>query len=139
MIRVAYSLRLALRRRTKARSKRRFIKFVCIGLVNTAFGYLVFALVYIATKSYQLGIAIATLIGITFNFFSIGTLVFENRRPSAFVPFAVVYGVACVTNIGVVDRLVAVGLRPLIAQLVALPPIVLLSYTLNDRFVFGRP
>lgn len=117
---------------------RRFLRFLVVGVLNTAFGYGVFALVYLATGSHRIAIVVATMAGVVFNFMTTGRLVFDNRRLRAFLPFILGYAVTGGLNIVIVDLIVAAGVGALWAQLVALPVVVLTSYAINDRVVFGR-
>jgi putative flippase GtrA len=116
----------------------KFFKFVLVGIVNTAFGYSVFAAVYLLADSYRIAIVLATVLGIIFNYFTTGRLVFANRGAWPFVPFVVGYVVTCVVNILIVDGLVVIGLEPLLGQAIALPFVAILSYVINDRTVFRR-
>lgn len=114
----------------------RFLRFLVVGVLNTAVGYGLFAAVYLATGRHRVAIVIATVLGVVFNFFSTGRLVFGSRRLRAFVPFVLGYVVTCGLNILLVDGLLLAGVSPVLGQLVALPPVVLLSYQINHRLVF---
>ncbi len=120
---------------TGRRSK--LLRFVLVGLVNTAFGYGAFALLHLATDSHRIGIMLATAVGILFNFMTTGRLVFANRTLRAFGPFVLGYAVVCALNLILVDLLVAAGAGPLLGQFLALPAVVLASFAINDRAVFG--
>lgn len=115
----------------------RFLRFVLVGLVNTAFGYGAFALLYFATDSHRIGIMLATAVGILFNFMTTGRLVFASRSLRAFGPFVLGYAIVGALNIALVDGLAAVGAGPLVGQFLALPVVVLASFVINDRAVFG--
>lgn len=116
----------------------RFLRFLAVGVGNTAFGYAIFAASYLILDSYRTAIVIATAIGVLFNYVTTGLIVFANRGIRALGPFIVGYAAVCGANILLVDGLVAVGPKPLLAQLIALPFIAVLSFIINDRIIFGR-
>ncbi|WGR93372.1 GtrA family protein [Bradyrhizobium sp. ISRA443] len=115
-----------------------FVKFVLVGIGNTAFGYLLFALLYLLLGSHQLDITLAAACGVVFNFHSTGRLVFRNRKLSALLPFMAGYTAVWLVNILLLNELTALAISPPAAQLLALPLLVLLSYAINRYLVFGR-
>lgn len=114
----------------------RFFRFLIVGGVNTVFGYGVFAIVYFASHNYRAAIVVATLIGIAFNFFTTGRVVFGNRSARAALPFVLGYGVTLAVNLTLAELFVAAGAIPPVAQALALPFVVLASYFINARLVF---
>jgi putative flippase GtrA len=113
-----------------------FIRFVLVGIFNTAFGYTVFAIVYLMTAQSRIAIVFATMLGVIFTFFSNGRLVFGGLRVWAFLPFLAGYAVICTGNMLLVDLLARMSIGPMIAQLLALVLIIPLSYGFNRYFVF---
>lgn len=116
--------------------QRRLVRFLLVGVVNTAFGYGVFALLYIATGQPTLSVVLATGCGILFNFFTTGRLVFRNRTWATLPPFIAAYAIALALNIVLLKLLLAVQMHPLLAQALCLPVVVVASYVINSRFVF---
>jgi putative flippase GtrA len=117
----------------------RFARFLAVGVLNTAFGYSVFAALYLLSGGmHRMAITVATVIGVAFNYFTTGRLVFANRGLAALVPFVLGYAAVLALNILAVDLLVDARFSALAAQLVCLPVVVLCSYLINDRLVFGR-
>ena len=112
-----------------------FVRFLLVGGLNTAFGYALFGAIYLLTSRHTLAVVIATIIGVIFNFFSTGRLVFAYCGALAFVPFVLGYGVVCLVNVVALDLLTAQGLHPLLGQLIVLPVCVLLSFGFN-RYIF---
>lgn len=117
----------------------RFFRFLAVGILNTIFGYGVFALIYLATSSYRIAIVVATAIGVLFNFATTGRLVFGNRGFRAFFPFVAGYVVVLGLNIALVEILVATSVPALVAQLLAIPVVVPASYAINALAVFRKP
>ncbi|WP_139859979.1 GtrA family protein [Bradyrhizobium ivorense] len=115
------------------------VRFVLVGAVNTAFGYALFALVYLLFDSHQLAVTVATACGVGVSFHSTGRLVFRNRRLSTLLPFVVGQAAVWLVNILLLDKLTALAISPLAGQLFSLPLLVLLSYAISRYFVFGRP
>ena len=123
---------------TSRHSAFHFVRFLAVGSLNTAFGYSVFAALYLFSGGmHRMAIAVATVIGVAFNYFTTGWLVFANHGLSALIPFVVGYAVVLVLNILAVDLLMGAGLGAPAAQLVCLPAVVLCSYLINDRLVFS--
>jgi putative flippase GtrA len=116
----------------------KLIGFVLVGILNTAFGYGVFAALYAVTGWHRVAIVLATVIGVVFNFFTTGRLVFRNAAMGRLVPFALGYGVVLVVNIVLVDAANSVGISPFLGQALALPVTVCLAFVINDRLVFER-
>jgi putative flippase GtrA len=117
----------------------RLVRFLVVGGVNTVFGYSIFAVVYLLSDSHIAALIVSVLIGVTFNFFSIGAVVFRNLAGKRFVLFCLNYAVAFSANYLMLEALVATGMDPLVAQMICLPAFIAISYGLNARFVFRQP
>jgi len=113
-----------------------FFRFVQIGVLNTIFGYGVFALVYLVTAQPNLSMITATIFGVFFNFFTTGRIVFGNRKASVLASFLLGYCVALGVNIVLLNVLLELGLNGLVAQALLLPITVVLSYLINSRIIF---
>ena len=117
---------------------RQFISFVLTGILNTAFGYAVFALTYLASGSSPFSVAVATVVGATFNYFSYGKLVFNNVGYGALLRFVTGYAAIGVLNILLLEVASTAISQTLIAQLVLLPALVAAAFVLNKFWVFRR-
>ena len=115
---------------------RRPILFVLVGVLNTAVGYGLFALVFVFTQSHRVALVIATILGVLFNFFTTGRIVFDNRSGRALVPFVFGYVITLGVNFILLELLVMGGVNPLVAQALCLPVVVVLGYLINSRIVF---
>ena len=115
-----------------------FLRFILVGILNTAFGYVVFATIYLLTRAPVFAIVSGTVICVIFNFFTTGRIVFENNKISRLIPFALNYAVICTLNILLFKFLESVGFQVFIAQLVCLPLVVLAGFIFNKKFVFAR-
>lgn len=114
----------------------RFLRFLAVGLVNTAFGYAVFYLMLVAFGHSMPAVAVSTTVGALFNFFSIGAIVFGSSDRRLLWRFLAVYGVIFIVNAVGLRLLEAHGVRSALAQALLLPWLAALSYWLNRDFVF---
>lgn len=116
-----------------------FVRFLAVGVLNTAFGYGVFALMTWAGLPYPVAIAVATVAGVAFNFFSTGRLVFGQGGARLMPRFVAVYAVVYCVNVAAVAALLRLGLNVYLANALLVLPLALLAYGLQRRFVFTRP
>ena len=115
---------------------RRFARFLIVGTINTLFGYGVFAAVITAGLESALALALATIAGVIFNYFTTGKLVFANSGAAMLPRFIIAYVVSYAANLAMLKGLERAGFDTLIAQALCLPPTVLLSFALLRWFVF---
>ena len=65
-------------------TRRRFLKFILVGLLNTAFGYAVYAVLLFAGLDPQPALATSFGIGVIWNYFTTARLVFDQGGFSRF-------------------------------------------------------
>jgi putative flippase GtrA len=116
-----------------------FIRFVLVGCLNTAVGYGLFAAFILVGLPSALALLIATVIGVLFNYFSTGRLVFAWRTSSRLWLFVLSYVVIYVVNAAALLGLERMSVSALLAQAVLLPAMVGLAFLLNKYFVFSSP
>jgi putative flippase GtrA len=116
---------------------RQFGRFIAVGIVNTVFGYSLFALFIYSGLHYALASFIGTVLGVLFNFFTTGRIVFKNLDKRRLPWFFGVYGITYVLGIMGLGLLDAWGIDMYRAGLVMIPPSAVVSYILNRQFVFG--
>ncbi len=80
----------------------RFFHFILVGILNTAFSYILFALFIYLGLHFKSAVLVATTLGILFNFKSTGTLVFKNKKNSLLLKFFIVYSFIYFININVI-------------------------------------
>ncbi len=114
----------------------RALRFFAVGLVNTAFGYAIFYLVWRETLDATIAAAVSTVIGALFNFLSIGRLVFGSSDPRFLGRFVAVYGLLFLVDALALKALEHYGAAASIAQAALTPLLAALSYLLNRDFVF---
>ena len=114
----------------------RFLRFLIVGCLNTAFGYALFwcALALMPTPFIALGAS--TILAVLFNFFSTGALVFDSRDSGRIRLFFGVYAVVFAYNATGLMALEHIGIGPEIGGLLLLPGAVTISWLLNSKVVF---
>lgn len=116
----------------------RFVKFLIVGLINTIFGYSVYAFLIYINLSYLTALSLATLLGIIFNFFTFGRGVFSSQGNWwIFVKFIIAYTVVYVVNALALSTLTTkLNFSPYLGQLIFLPLSVVLSWLLMNYWVY---
>ena len=119
--------------------RRAFVRFLVVGVLNTAFGYTVFAALILLGVHRTVALTVATVLGVLFNFQTVGRVVFRSRDLRLLLRFAAVYAVVYLVNVALLELWCrAVGLGPLAGQALSLPAAVLLAFSLMRGLVFGR-
>jgi putative flippase GtrA len=117
---------------------RQFVRFLVVGALNTAFGYALFAAFVLVGLHYGLAAALSTVLGVLFNFQTIGRIVFESRDHSLVYRFAAVYGITYVLNVGILRALEGTHVHVLVIQAALVLPMAVVAFVLHRRFVFRR-
>ena len=115
---------------------KRFMRFILIGILNTAFGYSLYALLIFLGLRFDLAILIATILGVLFNFKTTGILVFDNRRNNLILRYFGAYSIIYLLNVILVWLMLKSNINSYLAQAFALPVLVVLSYAMQRDFVF---
>jgi putative flippase GtrA len=108
------------------------IKFLFAGLVNTAFGYMSYALLIYWGMHYLLALFLATVFGVIFNFINFGIFVFDGKRTwHVFLKFIAAYVLIYLANSGMLILLTRELLfSPYLGQVFCIPPSVVMSWFL---------
>jgi len=114
----------------------RFLGFLIVGGINTAFGYGMFVLCLWLGMHYAVAAAVATVLGVLFNFMSTGGLVFKNRDHRRLPWFIGVYIIIYCINVTGLALLLRVGIPAWLGGLLLILPCAIVSYVLNSRYVF---
>ncbi|MDB5510647.1 MAG: hypothetical protein JWR08_130 [Enterovirga sp.] len=115
----------------------RFVRFVLVGVLNTGFGYLAFLVALALCPTTISALVVSTAVAVLFNFLSQGRYVFGSLDPRRLWRFVLTYGLVFGFNAAGLHLLEGLGVRPQIGGLLLLPGAVLISYGLNNRFVFA--
>lgn len=113
-----------------------FVRFLLVGGVNTIVGYALFALFTWMGLPYPAAIAVATVLGVLFNYQTTGRIVFSGPGRGRLWRFFAVYGVVYVLNVAAVSALLRTGMNVYLANALAIPPLVVASFLLQRSFVF---
>ncbi|WP_024850587.1 GtrA family protein [Hydrogenovibrio kuenenii] len=118
---------------------KRIISFILVGILNTIFGYSLFSYFIYLGIYYPISVLLATILGVLFNFKTIGRLVFGHRDHSRIFHFIAVYTVIYVINVLGLWGMEQYGLyNKYIAGAILLIPLALLSFVLNKKYVFNQ-
>ena len=118
-------------------TRREFVRFLVVGLLNTGFGYLVFSVAVLAGVPPMPSLVLTYLLGVPFNFMTTGMFVFDDKGHALFWRFVVAYGVIYVFNVASYHLLVAaVDAGPLVAQAICLPVVAVFAFILFKVHVF---
>lgn len=117
---------------------RTFGRFLAIGVLNTAFGYLTFALM-LHWLTRPLALLCSNALGVAFNFHSTSIGVFQQYRYRLLLRFIAAYCAVYAFNLALLESLCALGGVPdLIAQGLAVPFAAGFAFVVLRRFVFVR-
>lgn len=118
---------------------RQFIKFLLVGLLNTVFGYGVYALFLWLGFHYSVASALAIALGVLFNFQTIRTLVFQ-AEPSRgrLLKFSAVYAVVYLLQISGIAALNRAGFGDYSAGAILVLPLAGVAFLLNQKLVFKQ-
>ena len=114
----------------------RFVRFLAVGGLNTAFGYTLFALLTWIGLPYPWAIGLGTIMGVLFNFQTTGRLVFGTANKHRLLRFVAAYAFMYVLNVSSVALLLDWGLNVYLAGALLLLPMAGVSYLTLRVFVF---
>jgi putative flippase GtrA len=116
----------------------KIVKFLSVGLLNTVFGYAIYAAFLFINLPYLTALCMATIVGVVFNYFSFGRIVFkEHGGWLVFGKFIVAYAMVYVINAILLSILTQeFNFNPYIGQVICIPPTVLISWLLMNYWVY---
>lgn len=116
--------------------KQQVIRFIAVGVINTLFGYSIYALLIYLGLNYMVAVLFATVVGVLFNFKTIGRYVFKSSDNNLLIKFILVYTVVYGVNIGLIRLFTVWNIDYYAAGFLAVVPCAAISFILNKRFVF---
>jgi len=114
----------------------KFVKYLLVGVMNTAFGYSLYALFIFLNMHYSAALLLSTLLGVLFNFKTIGRLVFKNGRNDLIFRFVAVYAVTYLLNVSGLRIFSSYGFNMYSAGALLLIPVTVISFLLHNTVVF---
>jgi len=118
--------------------KKEFIRFIFVGVLNTIVGYGLYAMFIFFGFSYILASLFATILGVLFNFQTIGRLVFKDSDNSLIFRFIIVYIVVFFIGIWLIKILKGYGFDNYSSGFISLFPNAIISFLLNKFYVYRR-
>jgi putative flippase GtrA len=118
--------------------KRQAIKFLIAGIINTLFGYSLYAILIFFGVSFSLALLFSTIAGVIFNFFSFSYMAFSGIRSGwIFLRFVFSYLIVYLVNAIMLMTLISYGgLNPYMSQIICMPFSVALSWILMNAWVY---
>lgn len=117
---------------------RQFVGFILIGVVNTIFGFAMYALLVLVGVPPQPALAIAFIIGVIWNFWTHARFVFDNTGLGKLPAYALCYVAVYAFNSFTLGLALSNGIGPLLAQAILAPFAAVLSFFLISRVLTGR-
>lgn len=113
-------------------------RFLGVGLINTVVGYAIYASLILLNVPYLAALLMATIIGVIFNYFSIGRLVFKSRGGQIiFAKFIATYSVVYGINATALDVLIKhFQFNSYFGQALCVPLSVFISWLLMNYWVY---
>jgi putative flippase GtrA len=120
----------------RAFRQRRPLRFVVIGLFNTAVSYGSYSLLVLSGINLPLASLLGLLLGIFVGFLTQGRIVFGNATRISFLRFVLAWSTMYFVHLGIVLGLMRFGVHPVAGGAVALCVITALSYFVLRDLVF---
>lgn len=114
----------------------RFLKFLAVGGINTLFGFITYSALALSDLSTFIVLLISTLIGISFNFFTTGGLVFRDLSFHRIPRFIIVAIVIFLSNLELIECLSPFYVGRIEAMAIIIVPMTILNYFLLVWFVY---
>lgn len=114
----------------------KFIRFLFVGGLNTAFGYSIYVILIYLHLHYSLAALMATILGVLFNFKTTGRLVFKSKNNRLLFKFICVYVIIYVINIASLKVFNSFKVDMYLAGAVLLLPMAVIAFILNRNLVF---
>jgi len=122
---------------TLFRVDRKFIKFLFVGALNTAFAYFIYALLVFAGFEPNIALTLQYIIGILWNFKTTGSIVFKNHNNMLIFKFFGCYVFTFILNSILLFVLTEfIKINDYIAQLILVLPIAIISFIIMKFYVF---
>ena len=115
---------------------KKFILFLCVGLLNTLFGYSIFAFFLWIGVHFTISALISTIAGILFNFTTFGRIVFKSNSYSNLPKFVFIYSLNYFLGVGVLYYCDQLDYNLYFVQAILLMPTAVLRYLLMKYFVY---
>ena len=114
-----------------------FITFLFVGALNTLVGYLLYSFFVWLGFNYIWAPLFATILGVLFNFKTIGGIVFKTKNNRLIGKFFAVYAIVYICNVAGLKTLSYCHIsNPYMAGAILVLPLAFLGFFLNKKWVF---
>ena len=113
----------------------KFLKFLFVGFLNTAFSYFIYALFVTIGLKANLALFFQYIIGVLWNFKTTGTIVFQNKNNKLIFKFILSYIFTFLIN-SVLLAILNKFINDYLAQAILILPIALISFIILKKWVF---
>jgi putative flippase GtrA len=114
----------------------RTVRFLLVGILNSAFGFLVFSAVVWAEQGTIVALLAGNVAGLVFNFFSTGGLVFRTLALHRLPKFVTCYVSMLIVNYALLEISANLLDSQIIAQAILTLPMAGLSYAVMTLWVY---
>ena len=114
----------------------RVARFLAVGAMNTAFGYVAYAVLVLCAVPLWLALIASMIAALGFNFLTYGALVFKDLSLQNLPKFILFYAVFAGINYSALRGLEAVGIKPILGQALLLPLLAVICYAGLRLFVY---
>ena len=122
----------------KSISIKQFIKFILVGILNTIFGYGLWAILIFAGMHYALAVILSTIIAVLFNFKTTGCIVFKNKDNKLLWKFIQMYIVTTFLSILVLKCAKMLNINLYLAGFFLTGIIAMISFIIQKYYVFRK-
>jgi len=116
----------------------RITRFILVGILNTLFGYSLFALFVFLGMHYTAAVFFATILSLIFNFKTFGKWVFKTSHSRLIFKFVFGYVILYFINILLIKLFMFYFHNVYFSGAFAVTLTALCSYLINSRWVFHR-
>ncbi|WP_209507455.1 MULTISPECIES: GtrA family protein [unclassified Ruegeria] len=118
--------------------KKSFMRFALVGVLNTAFGYVLFTGLSLSGLPPQAALAISFSGGVLWNFMTHARLVFDTKGFGRLPYYVLSYLFVYAFNALSLEGLLSAGLQPIIAQGLLVLPTAILAFIMISRVLTGH-
>lgn len=117
---------------------RQILNFLWVGGLNTLVGYALYAFFIFLDIRFFLALLLATGLGVVFNFFTIGRIVFKQSNSKLFFKFTAMYIFLYFLGLLFIQILKKFHINLYLSGFISMITLSMLSFTLNKYFVFSE-
>ena len=116
-------------------------RYALASLINTSIGILVIAILYQISKSKDITIVSATLIGYIYSIITYHRIAFKGKlKHPPYFKYAITYGCSCLANMGLTNALLTIAPNTsfLAIQLLVVPIVVVSQWVVSTLWTFRQ-